>query len=111
MIETLQSGSREAVKAMDVANKRAEESVEYVGGTAESLSGITSSIETIEEMSTQISAAAEEQIAVVEELERNTVNISQASEQAAEGAKLTADASEVLSDLAKNLQAVVNQVR
>jgi aerotaxis receptor len=109
MIETLQSGSRAAVQAMQDAAKCSEDSVEHVGETAESLATITASITTISNMSAQISAAAEQQIIVVEEIERNATNISMAVEQAAEGVNVTASEGIKLSNLAMNLQSVAHQ--
>lgn len=109
MIETLQTGSRAAVKAMQDSAKCSEETVDHVGETAESLAAITASITTINDMSTQISTAAEEQITVVEEIERNATNISVAVEQAVEGGRVTAAESEKLSSLAANLQSVARR--
>jgi len=58
-------------------------------------------------MNTQIAAAAEEQSAVSEEINRNIVNISQLSEQTAGGADQTTAASSELSRLASELQGLV----
>ncbi len=76
MITDLQGGSRQAVQAMEQGEKLTRESVENTEETSRSLDEIISAIASINDMNAQIASAAEEQAAVVEDINRNIVNIS-----------------------------------
>lgn len=78
---------------------------------AESLNAITLSVSTISDMNTQIAAAAEEQSAVSDEINRSIVNISQLSEQTASGAEQTTGASTELARLAADLQSQISMFK
>jgi len=107
MIERLQSGASNAVKAMEQARTQGKTGVEQVERTAESLAEISGAVGTINDMNTQIASASEEQSAVAEEINRNVVNISQGSAQSAQGSEQTAFASQSLARLATDLQSLV----
>ncbi len=111
MIESLQSGSKNAVEAMDLGRQQAHASVQQAGEAGESLNAITGSVSSISDMNTQIATAAEEQSAVSEEINRNITNITQLGEQATEGASQTSRASDELARLAAELQTTVSQFR
>jgi methyl-accepting chemotaxis protein len=76
MISELQEGSKQAALAMDEGQKLTEESVTSTEETSNSLREIISAIALINDMNAQIASAAEEQAAVVEDINRNIVNIS-----------------------------------
>ncbi len=76
MITELQEGSRQAAQAMEQGQKLTEESVASTEETSKALSGIITAIASINDMNAQIASAAEEQAAVVEDINRNIVNIS-----------------------------------
>lgn len=107
MIVKLQTGSAQAVEVMEMGRDKAHQGAEKAKSAAASLDEIVSSIGSINDMNTQIAAAAEEQSAVSEEINRNIVNISQLSEQTAGGAEQTTAASSELSRLASELQGLV----
>ena len=107
MIEKLQVGSRQAVTAMGQSREKTQQAVKQALETGQSLSTITAAIERINDMSTQIASAAEEQSAVTGEISRNIVQISEMTEQTAVGAQQTSEASVELSRLANGLQALV----
>ncbi len=107
MIERLQTGSREAVEAMESSRSRAQSTVEEAGNASESLGSITQSVSRISEMNDQIASAAEEQSSVADEINRNIVSINEISEQTAEGATQTATAGDQLARLANQLQNLV----
>jgi len=111
MIEKLQAGSKQAVEAMDKGRAQALKGTEMAKEASNSLDAIVRSVESINEMNTLIAAAAEEQSAVSEEINRNVVNISQISEQTASGATQTTSASSELSHLATDLQKLVGQFK
>ncbi|MET0009663.1 MAG: methyl-accepting chemotaxis protein [Candidatus Thiodiazotropha sp. 6PLUC9] len=109
MIEKLQEGSRQAVAVMDQSRLEAKSAVELATQTGEALNSITQAVEQINEMSTQIASAAEEQGAVAEEINQNIVKINDMSNQTADGASETATASQDLARMATELQAIVEQ--
>ncbi|MFP4683545.1 MAG: methyl-accepting chemotaxis protein [Ectothiorhodospira sp.] len=104
MIERLQSGASQAVKAMDQGRTKAREGVEQAGRAGQSLEVITRSVGNLNDMNAQIASAAEEQSAVAEEVNRNVVNINDGVEHTASGADQIASASEELARLAADLQ-------
>ena len=63
MIQRLQSGAGNAVKVMEGAQGKAQESSELVEKAAESLASIAGSVSAINDMNTRIASAAEEQSA------------------------------------------------
>lgn len=111
MIEKLQASAREAVRAMEGAQERAQSSSDYVENAAEGLAMISGEVSTITGMNTQIAIAAEEQSSVAEEINRNIVSISQMADMTSEGAKQTSQSSEDLVRLVGELQRMVSQFR
>ena len=111
MIESLQSGSRNAVKAMELSQDQSKQSVEKALNAQSSLNAITDAVTTISNMNIQIASAAKEQSSVSEEINQNVVNISQVVEQTAEGAQQTMTASNELANLANELQTLVGQFK
>lgn len=107
MIEKLQAGSKQAVEVMEQGRSQAQQGAEMAHDAASSLDAIVRAVASINEMNTQIAAAAEEQSAVSEEINRNVVNISQISEQTANGAEQTTASSADLYRLANDLQELV----
>ena len=111
MIESLQTGSRAAVKAMEGGRVMAQATVTQAAAAGESLDVIAGAVSTITTMNTQIATAMEEQNAVVENINKNIVSISMVSDQTAEGAQQTAKASDDLSHLAVELQKLLAQFK
>jgi methyl-accepting chemotaxis protein len=111
MIESLQTGSREAVKAMDGGRVMAQATVKQAAAAGESLDVIAGAVSTITTMNIQIATAMEEQNAVVENINKNIVSISMVSDQTAEGAQQTSKASSQLSQLAVKLQTLLEQFK
>jgi len=99
MIAQLQSGTKNAVNVMESGREQATISVTHAALGGKLLSTITDSISIINDMNTQIASAAEEQSAVAEEINRNIINISQVTQEAAHGTKVTLDANKQLSSM------------
>ena len=97
MIERLQSGANEAVKAMEQGRIKAQESVEQAAKAGQALASITAVVDNINAMNMQIAGAAEQQSITAEEINRNIVNISAVAEENAAGARQT---SQAIDDLA-----------
>jgi methyl-accepting chemotaxis protein len=107
MIEKLQGEARNAVRAMEQGQERAQEGVAKAASAGESLQAITTAVGSINDMNAHIASAAEEQSAVADEINRNIVNISQVADQNTENAMQTSKASEELAHLASQLQNLV----
>ncbi|NQD37207.1 methyl-accepting chemotaxis protein [Permianibacter sp. IMCC34836] len=110
-IERLQLGAREAVQTMARSQKEAEASVTETARAGESLERITQAMGVINDMSTQIASAAEEQSAVTHEMHENMMTISAASEQTSSGAEQNRAAARELARLAEALQQMVQKFR
>jgi methyl-accepting chemotaxis protein len=111
MIERLQAGTRDAVKAMEQGQSQAQQGLQQAAQAESSLQTISNSVTNINDMNIQIATAAEEQSSVAEEINRNIVNISQSADATAEGAKQTASAGDELAKLAVRLQTLVGQFK
>jgi methyl-accepting chemotaxis protein len=107
MIEKLQGEARNAVRAMEQGQERAQEGVAKAASAGESLQAITTAVGSINDMNAHIASAAEEQSAVADEINRNIVNISQVADQNTENVMQTSKASEELAHLASQLQNLV----
>ncbi len=110
-IEKLQQGSHQAVAAMEQSRKEMQSAVEFATQTGEALNAIAAAVGKIDEMSTQIASASEEQGAVSEEINQNITRINDMSSQTAAGAEDTATASGDLSRMAAELQELVGQFK
>ncbi len=111
MIQRLHAAVTDAVNAMEDARQRAAQSVGHVGDATRSLGSIAAEVSSINDMNLQIAAAAEEQSAVAEEINRNIANISQVADSTSQGAADTHGQSEVLVELAVELRRLVSQFK
>ncbi|MDY6978523.1 MAG: PAS domain-containing methyl-accepting chemotaxis protein, partial [Pseudomonadota bacterium] len=99
IVERIQGGVQHVVNEMGEVTEKAELGVAQVEESAISLSEISGAVASINDMNTQIASAAEEQSAVAEEVNRNIININQVSQETADGARVTAESSQRLSDM------------
>lgn len=111
MIESLQSGSAQAVSVMQRSSAIAAESVEQAAGAERALEDTAQSVLRISDMAAQIAAACEEQSQTTEEIARNINGIRDASNQAAQNAEESRGASDSLARQAARLQQQVERFR
>lgn len=111
MIGLVQTGSADAVTAMTRGKDAARDSVEQAEKAGESLHSIISVVNQINDMTTQIASAAEEQSLTAEEINRNVESINQLSEQAAEGSVQTSESCVELSNASIRLTDLVGQFK
>jgi len=111
MIERLQLAAQNAVGVMDASRSEAVKTVDKANNAEQAMARITAMVETITDMNTQIAAAAEEQGAVSEEINRNVVNISELAAKTADSSQETADTSQELAGLAVELSNVTGQFK
>nr|WP_273829723.1 methyl-accepting chemotaxis protein [Pseudomonas sp. SBT1-2] len=107
MVGSIQSGTEHAVESMRNSTEHAESTLHMARGAGSSLDTINSAISEINERNLVIASAAEEQAQVAREVDRNLVNIRDLSVQSATGANQTSAASNELSRLAVDLNALV----
>jgi len=109
IIEQLQSGANQSVKAMEQGVAKAEHGVAKTEEVATTFSEVTQSVEDIVSATIQISAAVEQQSSMVIGIDDNTVNIAQDAEQVMQAAKNAAGSGENLSNLADHLSQQLSQ--
>ncbi|MBL4833584.1 MAG: methyl-accepting chemotaxis protein [Pseudomonas sp.] len=111
MIQSLQSGSSQAVTVMRRGAGLAAESVEQAEGAEKSLEDTAKSVVRINDMAAQIASACEEQTQTTEEIARNISGIRDLSDQAAQNSSESRQASESMARLAAGLQQQVGRFR
>ena len=111
MIEALQSGAEKAVSVMNNGKSQAAECVDQSEEADKALEIITQAVHEAYDRSSQIATAAEEQSVVAHEISVNLESIVDIAEQAATGAKQTADSSGEVAKLAEELQQSVQEFK
>jgi len=111
MIERLQTGARNAVAVMDNSKTQAGSTVEKAAQADTSLSQISESITEVYSMNNQIAEAVRQQGAVTEEINGNIVTLSSVATETEVGSQQISAASEELSNLAYQLQTIVNKFK
>jgi methyl-accepting chemotaxis protein len=111
MIERLQVGVQNAVKATHSGSARARQSVEQAAGVDQALSVTGDSVQRINDMAAQIATACEEQSSVTEEIARNISDIRDLSNEAAQTSEQSTRASRHLSELSHGLAQLVGRFR
>ena len=111
MIQSLQSGTQQAVSVMASGREKVDRNVAQASQTLDSLDQISQAVETINRMNSQIATAAEQQRAVSEEIKQNIFNINDRSKQTAQGAKQTSETVSSLGRFAANLQEVIQHFK
>lgn len=80
VIEKLQVGAGNAVNIIHQSSLGAQDSVASAASAGQSLEKIVIGVELLRDLNTQIATAAEEQAAVAEQMSRNTIHLSDSSE-------------------------------
>lgn len=111
MIERLQNGSREAVKAMNDSQNQTKETVTVIENTGTLLENISTMAERISQMNSHISDAVREQKIVVEHINQNVIAINEVAASSAADAEQTAQESLHLQQIANNLHTAIAQFK
>jgi methyl-accepting chemotaxis protein len=111
MIESLQAGAEEAVRAMSKGKQQAESCVEQSDLANEALNCITQAVSQAHDVSEEISNAANEQQQVAQEISERLESIVSIAEQTAEGANQTSISSSEVAKLAEELRQSVEQFK
>ncbi|MDD0844609.1 methyl-accepting chemotaxis protein [Pseudomonas sp. Gutcm_11s] len=111
LIGSLQQGSQQAAGLMDSSRTLTEATVDLTRRAGSRLGEIADAVSAIQAMNQQIAAAAEEQTAVAEEINRSVINVRDISEQTAAASEETAASSTELARLGNDLQILVSRFR
>nr|WP_234461740.1 methyl-accepting chemotaxis protein [Stutzerimonas stutzeri] len=111
MIARLQSGVGAAVKTMHASHVLAENTAGQSAQVVQALENILDAVGLIVDQNQQIAAAAEQQTAVAQDIDRNIVAINEAGQRTAEGAGHTEQASHQLTQLVAQLQQLIAAFR
>ena len=111
LISSLHAGTAQVADIMGSSRTLTQSSVGLTHNAGDALKSIARTVSIIQEMNPQIAAAAEEQSAVAEEINRSVLNVRDVSEQTAAASEETAAASVQLKRLSLDLQALVGKFR
>jgi len=111
LILGLHTGTQQVADIMDGSRALTDYSVDLSRDAGDALAAIIRTVSIIQEMNPQIAAAAEEQSAVAEEINRSVLKVRDVSEQTAAASEETAAASVQLTRLSLDLQALVGRFR
>ena len=104
MIQRLQQAAQSATNTMSGGHEIAQTSVQQVSQAVAALDAITTAVERIKIMNTQIASAAEEQSAVTQEVKNNVETIDEVSE-------LTIETLEGLNETGHNMEQLGSTIR
>jgi len=111
IITQLQSGADEAVNVMESSRAKSNTTLQQAKQTGEFLSSISSTINTIVNMNTQIAVSAQEQEKVIQEVNRSITSIQDIATETSTGSQQTTKTSEEVANLSANLQMLVGQFK
>ena len=111
IIEKLQERANKTGIAMQESEEHGQETIELTGETDQSLDMVIKRVDSITQMTLQIAAAAEEQSAASEEINRNLSEIRVQSEHLDESSEQVSTAGSDLTRLAANLDKLVGRFR
>lgn len=111
IIERLQSGSGDAVRAMTVSREKAQQLSEQASNASSTLSEIAESVARINQMSGDIAVAAEEQNAVTESMKNSVDDINKISVKNMASSANTQQTGEALAQTATQLAALVSRFK
>ncbi|PWU30395.1 methyl-accepting chemotaxis protein [Pseudomonas sp. RW407] len=111
LIAGLHSGTQQAVQRMESSRALTDNTLDLARRAGERLEAITRTVSGIQSMNQQIAAAAEQQSAVAEEINRSVLSVRDISEQTAAASEETAASSVELARLGNELQGLVGRFR
>lgn len=110
MIERLQAGAQDAVKAMEQGRTRAQAGVTQAAEAGASLETITNAVSTISDMNAMIATAAEEQSVVAEEINLNITSISDMADKMAASSQKSVNTRNEMKKLLEDLADTCHQI-
>jgi methyl-accepting chemotaxis protein len=111
IIERVQSSAEKSVIVMLEGQESASSSVDLATRAGTALDNITQAVASITDMTIQIANAVEDQSSVAEEMNRNIVTISNVAGETAKASEQTAEESDSLAKLSRELGNIVQQFK
>ena len=110
IIDTVQSGALNAVRAIESGQQRSEQGVTQVTEAGAMLQRITEAVEAIRDMNQQIATAAEEQTSVAEDISSNLTELTAIASANQDNVERTQKASRNLHDMSGQLGEVTRRL-
>jgi methyl-accepting chemotaxis protein len=110
IIDTVQAGAMNAVRAIESGQQRSEDGVTQVTKAGATLQLITRAVEAIRDMNRQIATAAQEQTSVAEDISRNLTGITAIATANQENVQRTESAGQKLHVLSGQLNEVTERL-
>jgi methyl-accepting chemotaxis protein len=110
IIDTVQTGASNAVRAIESGQARSEQGLGQVTEAGQMLQRITEAVEAIRDMNRQIATTAEEQTAVAEDISRNITEITSIATINQQNVERTETASQNLHELSARLTDVTQRL-
>lgn len=110
IIDTVQTGAVDAVRAIESGQSRSDQGVDQVTEAGSMLHRITQEVEAIRDMNRQIATAAEEQTSVAEDISRNLTEITSIATANQDNVERTEKASQNLHALSAQLSEVTHRL-
>ena len=111
MIESLQTGTRQAVAVMDNGQSKAEKTVEMATTAGESLDVIVESVNQISILNNEIANAVNEQQMTTDAVSQNVVMIQTVAEETANSSSIASNSSNQMSEQSAKLQSLMSQFK
>lgn len=111
MIQRLQDAAHEAVTVMANGRHNANASVEQAAAAGSALDEISTAVQTITDMNTQIATAAEQQSRVAQEISGDVATIAEVNELTVDNMNDTATMSERITNMAQEMKLIAAQFR
>ncbi|WP_416305014.1 methyl-accepting chemotaxis protein [Neptunicella sp. SCSIO 80796] len=104
IITTLQADANSAFELAEISQQKAADAVTKAGNVETLLTDVSQSIGTIDDLTDQIAAAAEQQVSVNEEISRNVLQVEQKAQQTVSSNDQVAETAQSQSQLALRLK-------
>ncbi len=111
ILNTLSSDATNAVSTMDATKTSCQLAAENTARVTDSLDNMTNFIIQINDLSTQIATASEEQSSVTEEVSRNMTNINEMVQELTKNGQATVDSTQTLASANTQLDALVKKFK
>ncbi len=111
IIQRLQAGAHKTAQQMEESRENASETLSQASLAGTALQAITQSVSEIRDMNIDIASAAEEQGAVSEEIERNTVHVRDLSQQNKQATLQTDKTGQELSQISNLISQLVGRFK
>lgn len=111
IITKLQTNTQNVVAVINESNRYSELSVQQVNQAGEALNQIASSMQQMVALNASIASATTQQSTVVEDVNKNVVEAAELARETTDGAQQTAQASQHLTELGKQINTLVNRFK